>query len=154
MRITVWHSFISNSSRVMESVTWVDRWPAPPIIHSESKIAEHDPKLFRMCRTKGMHFSANRPIFSTLLTNITEGASLRLGPNFYSLERMSTWIFWTNRLLCRQWTNTIHSWTMRRLLLTLPRCSSVINLTSHSSRRRAAMGLLSRLKAHYSLTHI
>ena len=154
MRTTVLHSFINSSKATMELVIWAAHWPAPPIIHSELRIVELDLRLFRICRTKEMHFSANKLIFSTHHTSIIAEASHRLEPNFCFLERMSTWISWTNRLLCRQWTNTIHSWTMRRLLLTLPRCSSVINLTSHSSRRRAAMGLLSRLKAHYSLTHI
>ena len=154
MRIIVWLSFINNSSRVMESVTWVGRWPAPPIIHSESKIVEHDLKLFRMCKIKEMHFSASRLIFSTHHTSIIGGASRRLGPNFCFSVRMSTWIFWTNQLLCRQWTSIIHFWTMQRMQDTLPRCSSVISLTSHSSRRRMAMGQLNRLKAHCSLIHI
>ena len=154
MRITVFHSFINSSRATMVSVIWMVHWPAPPIIHSESKIAELDLKLFRMCRTKGMHFSASRPIFWTHLISITGGASLRQGPNFCFSERMSTWIFWTSQLLCRQRTNTIHFWKMQRLQHTLLRCSSAISLTSHSSKRRMAVGRPNRLKAHYFLIHI
>ena len=154
MKTIVLHSFINNSKAIMVLGIWAGPWPAPPIIHSESKIVEHDLKLFRMCRTKEMHFSASRPVFSTHHTSITEEASRRLGQNFCFSERMSTWMYWTNQLLCRQWTSIIHFWTMQRMQDTLPRCSSVISLTSHSSRRRMAMGQLNRLKAHCSLIHI
>ena len=154
MRTTVLHSFINSSKATMELVIWAAHWLAPPIIHSELRIVELDLKLFRICRTKEMHFSASKLIFSTHHTSIIGEVSHRLGPNFCFSEIMSTWIFWTNRLLCRPWTNTIHFWTMWQLLHTLPRHSSVINLTSHSSRRRTAMGHLNKLKAHYSLTHI
>ena len=154
MRTILSHSFINNN-KAMVSVIWVDPWPAPPIILSESKIVELDLKLFRMCRIKEMHFSASRLIFSTHHTSITGGASRRLGPNFCFSKRMSTWIYWTNRLSCRQSINTIHFWTMQLLLLhTIPRCNSAISSTSHSSRRRMAMGHLKQLKARYSLTHI
>ena len=153
MKTIVLHSFINSSKAIMALVIWAAHWPAQPIIHSESKIAELDLKLFRMCRTKEMHFSASRPIFSTHHTSITEGASRRLGPNFCFSERMSTWIYWTNRLLCRQWTSIIHFWTIQWMQDTLLRCSSVISSTSLSSRRRMVMGRLSRIKALYSLIH-